>query len=213
MRFFTLAQTKYYQFENAIKSYLSSALSNHNTSFGNNTVFGQLMKVLNSTVQNMMLYIEDSMVEQNKYTAQRKKSIYGLAALSGYNPSLGKAAGVQLSISYMPTNAKELNIIINNKESLTCTQNGLGYNIILPQEAIIMSIEKDNSTRYVYAVQGRFENQSFISTGGKYYTQNFNFVGNLDTDYLEIKINNEKWEYVDSFYDMVPDGKQWTYKI
>ena len=160
-----------------------------------------------------MLYIEDSLVEQNKYTAQRKKSIYGLAAQSGYQPSYGKATGVQLCVSYTPTNAHNLNVFINNHETLTCTQNGLTYNLILPQEAIIMSIEKDNSARYIYAVQGKFESQTFISTGGKYYTQNFKFLGNLDVDYIEVKVNNEVWEKADSVYDMVPDGKQWTIKV
>ena len=213
MKIFSLVQTKYHQFENVIKSYLSKTLSDYNTSYGNNTIFGQLINVMGSVVQNMILYIEDAMVEQNKYTAQRKKSIYGLAALSGYNPSLGKAAAVQLSISYMPTNTKNLNVILNNHEVLTCTQNGLTYNLILPQEAIIMSLEKDNSSRYIYAVQGKFEKQTFISNGGKYYTQNFNFLGNLDTDYMEVKVNNKKWEYVDSFYDMNPNKEQWTYKV
>lgn len=213
MKLFSLLQTKYNQFDSAVKSYLSQILSKNNTVYGNNTIFGQLINVLGASIQNIMLYIEDAMVEQNKYTAQRKKSIYGLAALTGYNPSLGQAASVALSISYIPTNTESLNIIINNKESLTCTQNGLQYCIILPQEAIMMSIEKDNNTRYVTAVQGRFESQSFVSSGGKYYVQNFNFVGNLDTKYLTVKINNEPWEYVDSFYDMVPNGKQWTYKI
>ena len=35
----------------------------------------------------------------------------------------------------------------------------------------------------------------------------------MDVKYLEVKINNEIWEHVDSFYDMLPNGKQWTYKI
>ena len=213
MKIFSLLQTKYNQLDNAVKHYLSQVLSKYNESYGNNTIFGQLVNVLGAITQNIMLYIEDAMVEQNKYTAQRKKSIYGLAALSGYNPSLGQTASLALSISYMPTNAESLDIIINNKESLTCTQNGLQYCILLPQEAIIMSVEKDNNTRYVTAVQGRFESQTFISTGGNYYTQNFNFIGNLDAKHLSVKINNELWEYVDSFYDMIPDGKQWTYKI
>lgn len=213
MKVFSLLQTKYYQLEQAVKNYLSQHLSNFGTSYGNNTIFGQLINVLNNTVQNMMLYIEDSLVEQNKYTAQRKKSIYGLAAVSGYQPSLGKAAGVQLSITYTPTNESNLNIVINNRESLTCTQNGLLYNLILPQEAIIMSLEQDNSTRSVYAVQGRFETQTFLSTGGKYYTQNVSFIGNMDADYLSVKVNNEKWNYVPSIYDMAPDGKEWTYKV
>lgn len=213
MKVFSLLQTKYNNFENAVRRYLSQTLSKYNSNYGSNTIFGQLINVLSASVQNIMLYIEDSMVEQNKYTAQRKKSVYGLAALSGYNPSLGQAANVSLAISYTPTNEECLDVIINNKEQLTCSQNGLTYCVMLPQEAIILSAEKDNSTRYVSAVQGRFETQKFIVTGGKYYTVNFNYVGNMDTKYLTVKINNKTWEYVDSFYDMVPDGEQWTYKI
>lgn len=213
MKIFSLLQTKYGQFEQAIRNYLSETLSNYRTSYGNNTIFGQLINVLNGVVQNMMLYIEDSMVEQNKYTAQRKKSIYGLAALSGYQPHLGKAAGVQLGIHFTPNNNASSDIILNDHTVLTCTQNGLAYNLVLPQEAVIMSLEKDSSSKYIYAVQGRFETQTFISTGGKYYTQNFNYIGNLDTDYLTIKINNKKWDYCVSLYDMMPLGEQWTYRI
>lgn len=213
MKIFSLLQTKYNNFDSAVRRYLSQTLSKYNSNYGNNTIFGQLINVLGATVQNVMLYIEDSMVEQNKYTAQRKKSIYGLAALSGYKPSLGQSAQVSLSISYIPTNTDVLDVVINNKEQLVCTQNGLTYCIILPQEAIILSAEKDNSTRYVSAVQGRFETQKFVVEGGKYYTLNFNYIGNLDTKFLKVKVNNKEWEYVDSFYDMIPDGEQWTYKI
>ena len=204
MKIFSLIETQYNDFTKAVKQYLSKTLSKFNTSYGNNTIFGQLINVLGSSIQNIMLYIEDAMVEQNKLTAQRKKSIYGLAALSGYNPSLGKAAGVQLKLNFKPSNTRQLNIFLNNHEEITCSQNGMKYNIILPQEAIILSMEKDNSTRYVYAVQGKFESQRFISTGGKYYTQNFKFLGNLDTEYLKISVNDEPWEY---------DGKQYTYKV
>lgn len=213
MKIFSLLEIQYSKLVSAIKEYLSNTLSNLGVSLGNNTVFGQLINVINSVVQNVMLYIEDSLVEQNKYTAQRKKSIYGLAAQAGYEPFLGKATGVQLSISYIPNNYSTLNVLINNKEPLTCTQNGLIYNIILPQETIIFSPDKDATTKYIYAVQGKFESQRFISSGGKYYTQNVRFVGNLDKDYIQVKVNNELWEYVDSIYDMTPEGKQWTYKV
>lgn len=213
MKLFTLLQTKYIQFENAVKGYLSKTLSDYNTSYGDNTIFGQLINVLNGVVQNIMLYIEDSLVEQNKYTAQRKKSIYGLAALSGYSPHLGKAAGVQLKITYTPSNVKNTYIVINNKESVTCDQNGMQYHLMLPQETVVLDLDKSNKSLYVYAVQGRFETQNFMSIGGLYYTQNFNFIGNLDVDYLTVKINNKKWDFVPSLYDMDANGEQWTYKI
>lgn len=213
MKLFSLLDTQYNRFTQSIRSYLSKNLSESGAVYGNNTIFGQLINVLHGVAQNIMLYIEDALVEQNKYTAQRKKSVYGLAALSGYTPSYGKAGGVQMKLSFTPTNSIANNIIINNKESLTCTQNGLRYNIILPQEAIVLSIDKDNSSRVLYAVQGKFESQSFISTGGQYYTQNFKFLGNMDTDYMEVRVNDEIWEMVPSLYDMDPCGKQYTYKV
>lgn len=213
MKLFSLLDTQYQKFTSSVKSYLSNVLSDYNISYGNSTVFGQIINVLGAVVQNIMLYIEDAFTEQNIYTAQRKKSIYGLAALSGYQPSLGKATGVQLKFNFVPTTSQDLNIIINNREQMICTQNGLQYNLIMPQEAIVMSIEKDNSTRYIYAVQGRFETQTFVVTGGRYYTQNFKFYGNMDPDYMEVRVNDEIWEQKVSVYDMDPDGKQYTYGV
>lgn len=213
MKLFNLLETQYLDYTQAIKSYLSKTLTNFNESYGSSTIFGQIVNVLSATVQNIMLYIEDAFTEQNKYTAQRKKSIYGLAALSGYQPSLGKATGVQLKINFVPNNIQNLSIVLNNKEQLTCTQNGLQYNLILPQEVVVMSVEKDCSMKHIYAVQGRFESQIFISTGGKYYTQNVKYTGNLDPDYLEVYINDVKWDKVDSIYDMDPNGNQYTYSV
>lgn len=210
MNIFKLLDASYTNFTNTLRTYLNTTLSKYSTSYGNQTIFGQLINVLSSAIQNSMLYVEDSLVEQNKYTAQRKKSIYGLAKLSGYNPSLGTASGVQIKLSYIPNNEEQLSMIIKNKEKLTCSQNGLPYNIILPQEAIVMDIEKDHSQKFLYAVQGTFETQTFTSTGGQLYTKNVVFPGDMDVEYLEVKINGELWERVESLYDMEPDGKQYV---
>lgn len=212
MKLFTLLDTQYHRYKQSVQSYLSKTLTQSGKPYGNATVFGQLMNVVAATVQNIMLYIEDALVEQNKFTAQRKKSIWGLAALSGYNPSLGKATSVQLKVNFVPTTVQGLNVVLSNHQRLVCTQNGLTYNLVLPQEAIVMSVERDASTRYIQAVQGKFESQSFVSAGGHYYTINFRFTGNIDPDYMEVKVNNELWEYADSIYDMNADGKQWTYR-
>lgn len=212
MRIFSLLDTQYNAFVSKVQSYLSKVLSKNNVSFGSNTIFGQIITVVGNAIQNVMLYIEDALVEQNKYTAQRKKSIYGLAVLSGYEPSLGKAAVATIKLNFLPNNEGSYNVILKHKEKLTCTQNGLKYNILLPQEAIVLSIDKDNSPKYFSAVQGLFETQRFISEGGQYYTVNFKFIGNIDTDYLVVKVNNEIWEKCASLYDMTSDGMQYTIK-
>lgn len=213
MKLFSLLETQYYNFTSAVKDYLSKTLSNFGSAYGNSTIFGQLINVLSGAVQNVMMYIEDSLTEQNKWTAQRKKSIYGLASQSGYEPSYGHTAGVQLKLSFTTSATQYLDVIINNHEQLTCTQNGLPYNIILPQEAIVLNVEKDPSDKYMYAVEGRFESQTFVSDGGKYWTRNFQFVGNIDVDYLTVTVNDESWDYRASLYDMSADGKQFTYKV
>ena len=214
MRLFSLLDTQFTQFLKSVQNYFSKILSDKNISFGSNTIFGQIITVVGNTMQNIMLYIEDALVEQNKYTAQRKKSIYGLAALSGYEPSLGKAAIATIKLSYLPNNTgvNGYNIVLKNREQLTCTQNGLKYNIILPQEAVTLNPSGDVSTKYFSAVQGLFDTQTVVSTGGQYYTINLNFIGNIDIDYITVKVNNEEWEQVASLYDMDPDAKQYTVK-
>lgn len=212
MKLFNLLDTQYNKFTQSIKSYLSSTLGSKNTNYGNTTIFGQLVNVVSAAMHNLILYIEDAFTEQNIYTAQRKKSIYNLARLSGYQPDYGKAAGVELKLDFVTSN-NNLDIILNNKEPLTCTQNGLQYNLILPQESVVMSVGVDNSSKYIYAVQGLFQSQSFVATGGYYYTQNFKFYGNVDISYLEVFVNNEQWERVASIYDMNPDAKQFTVSI
>lgn len=212
MKLFKLSNIKYNALTSEFKTYISNELAKYGITYNSSNIFGQIFKVITGTVQNVMLYIEDALTEQNIYTAQRKKSIYGLASLSGYQPSLGKATSAQLKLSFVPNNENKFNIIINNRQKLVCSQNGLYYNIILPQEAIVLSIEKDNNVKYLQAVQGKFETQTFVSTGGKYYTQNIKYMGNLDTDYISVSVNGEEWEKSDSVYDMLPDGKQYVIK-
>lgn len=209
MKLFSLLDARYNNFVTTVKNYLAKTLTDYDTTYGNSTIFGQLINVVSAAIQNNHLYIEDSLVEQNKYTAQRKKSIYSLAQLAGYNPSLGKAAGAQIKLTYLPNNINNLNLIINNHQKLTCTQNGMSYNIILPQEAIIVNVDQDNSSKYLYVVQGNFEKQTFVADGGQLYSINVSFTGDSDIDYLTVKVNNELWERVDSIYDMKADGKQY----
>ena len=212
MKLFNLLQTRYTDFENQVKLYLSKTLTNYNENYGNNTIFGQLINVLGSTVQNVLLYIEDGLTEQNKYTAQRKKSIYSLAQLGGYNPSLGKAASCMVKMTVQPNNLGAYSVIIPNKTKLICSYNGLNYSILLPQEAITFSVADDVSNKFIQVVEGTFETQTFMVKGGQLYTQTVLFNSDIDLDYLEVKVNNEVWERCDSLYDMDPNAKQYVVK-
>ena len=50
MKLFSLLQLQYNSFENAVKYYLSQTLSKFGINYGNNTIFGQLINVLNSAI-------------------------------------------------------------------------------------------------------------------------------------------------------------------
>lgn len=212
MEIFGLLDLKYQEWKNALTKQLNKIVSGWGDSIGPNTVIGQLIEALGSATQNIMLYIEDALAEQNKYTAQRKKSIYSLASISGYEPSLGKAATGNIKISFTPHNHQMQDILISNKTKLTCLANGLIYNIILPNESMIISPKNSNETKYVQIVEGRFEEQRFISDGGQFYSINVGFLGDTDIDYLEVRVNGEKWERVDSLYDMAAYAKQFQIK-
>lgn len=209
MKLFSMIQLQYDRFDKAVRDYISNMLNGLSYKYTNSSIFGQLINVVGSAVQNILSYIEDSITEQNKYTATRKRSIYNLALLSGYQPSLGTSTSCTLAISFKPNNNQMSDVVLKNHTTLNCSQNGSTYNVILPQEAIVLSPRLDNTTKYITVVEGKFESQTLISTGGELYTMNIPFQGDCDLDYLEVMVNNEIWEKRDSLYDMDPESQQY----
>ena len=204
----TLSMT-FERYMTQVRSYMQENVPNFSR-IGNSSVIGQLINVIGASVNNVMIYLQDAFAEQNKYTAQRKKSIYGLAAQTGFNASLGYAAGMNFRMTYMPNNVNDLTYILKNKTKVLCTQNGLTYNIILPQENVIFTTAKDMSSKQIYAVEGTFETQEFISTGGQLYSINVVFNGDCDISYTEVYVNDELWTRRESLYDMAADGKEYV---
>lgn len=210
MRLFNLKSIQFSQILADINKYLAQSTGSVK-SINKNTIFGQLMTVMAGLAHNVFSYIEDALTEQNKYTAQRKKSVMGLAAQSGYQPSYGKAAGVWIRMAHKPNNRTPLDLVIPEHQSILCSKNGLYYNLIFNKSAITVQSDTLMSDEYLYAVQGRFESQTFVVSGGPLYTQNFQFVGFVDTDYIEVTVNGTKWERRDSLYDM--GANEETYHI
>ena len=211
MRLFSLRNIQFNQILSDITSYLANSTGSVKA-INKSTVFGQLITVIAGIAHNIMLYIEDSLVEQNKYTAQRKKSVIGLAALSGYQPSYGKAAGVWVRVAHKVNNRTPLDVIISEHQQILCSQNGLYYNMILNKPAMVVKCDTNLANEYIYAVQGQFETQRFVASGGALYTQNIRFVSFMDTDYVEVKVNGETWTRRDSVFDMDANERAYTVK-
>lgn len=209
MKLFSLLQLKYNEFTSAVQNYLAKALGNVSFRNSSSSIFGQIINVVQATTQNILSYIEDSLTEQNKYTATRKRSIYNLASISGYQPHMGSATTATISLAFKPNNAVVGDVILPNRTKFSCSQNGCTFNLILPQEAIVLSPRMDNSTKFLTVVEGKFESQTFMATGGELYTINVPFSGDCDIEYLEVEVNNEKWERRESLYDLDPEAKQY----
>lgn len=209
MKIFNLIQTKYDLFQSTVSGYLSSTLSRYSTK--NSNIFTQLINVLGGVTQNIFTYIEDSLTEQNKYTATRKRSIYNLASVSGYNPSLGTATTMVVKVTPLPNSLQSSKVIIPNHTKVSCEENGMTYNIVLPQESVVMDIRM-GASKYFTVVEGQFEQQTFMCFGGQLYTQNVTFNNDCDINHLKVYVNNDLYERVDSLYDMSPNGKQYTVK-
>ena len=209
MKLFSLVQMKYNEFAGAVNSYLTKTLGDLNVRTNSSSMLGQVLTVVRAAIQNILSYVEDSLTEQNKYTATRKRSIYNLASISGYQPHMGSATTATIAISFMPNNAVNSDVVVPNHTKFLCSQNGCTFNLLLPQEAIVLSPRMDNSTKYLTVVEGIFETQKFISMGGQLYTINVPFAGDCDIEYTELKVNNELWERRESLYDMDPEGRQY----
>lgn len=213
MKLFSMLQMQYNNFESAVREYLGKLFNGFSYKYSNSSIFGQLVTVISSATQNIMSYIEDSITEQNKYTATRKRSIYNLASISGYQPHLGTAATATISVSFKPNNNQLSDVIMLNHTRLSCSQNGSNYYIILPQEAVVFSPRLDNNTKYLTVVEGNFETQSFIADGGELFTINVPFNGDCDLDYLDVTVNDVAWEKRDSLYDMDPESHQYMARV
>lgn len=209
MKIIDYLQISYDNFQTRVNEYLSSVLNKYSTK--NSSIFSQLINVLGSVTQNILSYLEDSLTEQNKFTASRKRSIYNLASISGYDPSLGNATSLVIKVLIKPNNYSDSKVIIPNKTKLICSANGLIYNMLLPQESVILDLSKAMS-KYFTLVEGQFEHQQFISSGGQLYTQNVKFNKDCDLNYINVFVNNELFEKVDCLYDMMPDAKQYVVK-
>lgn len=211
MKIFKAIQTQWMGFYNAVSKYIGEVLGSENGNFGSSNIFGQIFTVLNGAVQNIMLYIEDAISEQSVITAQRKRSIYSLARLSGYEPSLGTASTASVILKYVPSSETNMtSIVVPNHTKLQSSQNSLIYNIVLPSESVVYELRTNNNIKHINIVEGTFNTHEHTATGGELYTFNVPYIGDVDFNYTTIKVNGITWSRVDGLYDMAPNGAEYT---
>lgn len=207
MEIFNLKEIQFNGFFGQIKAYLNKVFGDSSAS-NKSTVVGQLFTAVSSIAHNIMLYIEDALVEQNKFTAQRKKSIMGLAALSGYQSYTGRASTVNLVMSTVSNNETGLSLILPAHCNLMCSKNGLYY-ITSNNSPVVIDPADNHGSITINAIQGTLHNEFYTTTGGPLSRLNINYTGYLDDSFLKVKVNNEDYVRKASLYDMKPNEKSY----
>jgi len=170
--------------------------------------FGQILTVVANLGEMIFFYIESVATELNIARARNIESIYGLSRLTGHDPTRGISArgiiGLRLNEKASQINGSYVQI--NNLAEVEVAENGLTYFLKFDNDYI--RLEKSNRDFInVELIQGKIETQNFTGTGRD--LQSFNIVTKegTDNDYVIVKVDGQRYENVNSLYDMDRDMK------
>lgn len=210
MKLFEIMDTAFESFDNTVRTYLQKTFNDLGYNYTHNQIFGVIFDGIKGIMQNVMFYIEDAFTEQNIFTAQRKRSIYSLAKLSGYEPYYGSAATGTLYCKIFITNGLDSGaskLYIDNHLSVINKKTNVIYTIILPTNYYIVDINKPLITHEFKIVQGTFQTATYIATGVALETINITGTANYDSQYITVSINGEQWSQVSNLYEMKENSK------
>ena len=215
LKFLSTLKISANQIKTDARTYISRVYKRANTLFTEASPFAQIISVMAELGELIMFYIEDSLVEQNIYTAQQPESIYGISRLTGHDATRGFAATGEVEFRWKV--GAELGKIagtglnIDARSELQCELNGLTYTLLSSQEKF--RLEKANKYNVKCAiVQGKFEKQTFTGTGESMQSYNIQTSSLTDHSKVSVSINGEKWTKHDSMYDLLNDEKAYILK-
>lgn len=210
MKLFEIMDTAFNNFDKTVRTYLQKTFNDLGYNYTHNQIFGVIFDGIKGIMQNIMFYIEDAFTEQNIYTAQRKRSIYSLAKLSGYEPYYGAATTgtVYCKLSNnisLTTNATK--IYINNYTTIINKIKNIVYTIILPTNYYAIDISKPLITHEFKVVQGSYKTASYVAKGVALETLNLTGTGNYDAQYITVTVDGEEWTQCLNLYEMKENDK------
>lgn len=210
LNIFNSSQIKFREIKRDLEAFATEKYKQSRKVFSPASAYGQIMTMLNSFIQLIFVYLEDSVVESNIITANKQDSIFGWARTTGHNPTRAISAQGTLKIKIKPEAISEINasyITIPNQTKLICTNNSLPYFLNLGESDSLRLNTDDTKYVSVKSIQGEVETQSVLGTGEP--LQSFNFVSKkpIDHEMVKVFVNGEPFENVESLYDMRKEDK------
>lgn len=206
LKIFKLNRLKYEELWSDAVAWVKKTYNVTSEQFTMASPFAQLLSVILHLGRMVFYYIEDSITGLNIKTAYRPDQIRGLARLSGHNAGRAIAARGSIKITYIDTGDQDLNgqvCFIPNRTKLLSAVNGATYTILFGADTAQITMLAGN---YLYAtiIQGTCKFQSATATGGAYQSYNFTERNYADIDeyFINVYVNGELWDKVDSLLDM-----------
>ena len=209
MSFFSKTRIKALELFQDSFSFLQKTYDQALDVFTPSSPFGQILTVVANLGELILFYIEAVATELNITRARNIESIYGLSRLTGHDPTRGISArgiiGLRLNTSAsVSVNGQYVQIL--NGSKLQITNNGFPY--FLKFDSDFIRLEKSNRGFVnVELIQGEAETQSFTGSGTP--LQSFNLITKegTDQDLVKVNVDGERYEIVESLYDMNANGK------
>ena len=216
MKLFKVMQTSFNAFDDTVRTYLSKTFNNLGVQYTHSQVFGVIFDGIRGIMQNIMFYIEDALNEQNIFTAIRKKSVYSLAKISGYEAFYGSTpSGILIGKLQLNNGlpSKTTRVYVKNHTRVQNRVTGIVYSIVLPTSYYVYDVSKPLVTHEFKIVQGMFTTSSYVAKGNEMETIHISMAELFDKEYLKVSVNGEDWTRVYNFYDMTENGKEYLLKV
>ena len=203
------------QIKQDARTYISRIYNRAGTLFTEASPFAQLLSVMSEMSELIMFYLEDSLVEQNIYTAQQSESIYGMSRLTGHDATRGFAAFGEIQFRWKPgadfSKIAGPGLTFDGRAVLKFDSNGLKYTVQTPRDRF--RVEKSNKNPFTCEIiQGEYESQTVTGTGENLQSFNINAKGLTDHNKVNVYVNGEVWTKHVSLYDINANEKAYLIK-
>ena len=211
LKIFKLNRLRYEELWNDAVTWVRKTYNAASEQFTMASPFAQLLSVVLHMGRMIFYYIEDSITGLNIKSAYRPDQIRGLARLAGHDSARPISARAAIRISYKnngDTNYTGKVCFIPNKTKIQSTINGCSYIILFNADTAKITM---NAGNYVDAnlIQGSLKYQKATGTGEPLQSFNFNERNYTEIEqyFINVYVNGERWDIVDSILDMGYDQK------
>lgn len=203
------------QIKQDARTYISRIYNRAGTLFTEASPFAQLLSVMSEMSELIMFYLEDSLVEQNIYTAQQSESIYGMSRLTGHDATRGFAAFGEIQFRWKPgadfSKIAGTGLTFDGRAVLKFDSNSLKYTVQTSRDRF--RVEKGNNNPFTCEIiQGEYESQTVTGTGENLQSFNINTNGLTDHNKVNVYVNGEVWTKHVSLYDINANEKAYLIK-